>query len=233
MKKAILTVVALILCGVIGFCGWNVYIQYKEDADLKAADSVIKELSPEEEQGSIVVAELQAQNPDVTGWLRIDGTAIDYPVLQAENNFYYLNRDVYKKRNIAGSVFMDYRCPRDMTWFNTIFYGHQNRTGIMFEAIRNYRDAAFYNQHTTGVYMTQDKTYKLQIFAFLIVDHKSPIYEAVFIDNESKQAHLDRIKKDAKWYTDVGIKPTDKIVTMSTCTYERKNARAVLIAKIL
>lgn len=84
--------------------------------------------------------ELLAINPDVAGWIKIDGTAIDYPVLQNSDNAYYLSRDLYKEPNKHGAIFLDCRCEWNG---DKIIYGHHMKDGTMFHDLTLYKNEAF------------------------------------------------------------------------------------------
>lgn len=102
-------------------------------------------------------AALQAQNPDFVAWLDIPGTGIQYPVVQANDNDYYLRRTFSGTQNRAGSIFMDYRCT-DFSDANTILYGHNMRDDTMFAALKAYEDPAFLREHAELTLYTPQQT---------------------------------------------------------------------------
>lgn len=96
------------------------------------------------------LAELQARNPDVCGWLTIDGTNIDYPFVQGATNMDYINRDVTGAFSLSGSVFLDSRCAAGLTDPYTLMYGHHMENGAMFGDVAAFAQADFFAAHTTG-----------------------------------------------------------------------------------
>ena len=95
------------------------------------------------------LAELQARNPDVCGWLTIDGTNIDYPFVQGATNMDYINRDVTGAFSLSGSVFLDSRCAAGLTDPYTLMYGHHMENGAMFGDVAAFAQADFFAAHTT------------------------------------------------------------------------------------
>lgn len=104
-------------------------------------------------KNSAAFDELLTINPDVVGWLKIDGTSINHPVVQNSDNAYYLSHDLYNKPNKHGAIFMDYRCEWNG---NKIIYGHHMKDGTMFHDLTRYKDEAFRRDHDTVLlYNTQ------------------------------------------------------------------------------
>lgn len=84
--------------------------------------------------------DLVKQNPEVFGWLTIEGTNIDYPLLQADNNSKYVNTDVYGNFSLSGSIFLDYKNEKNFTDMNNILYGHHMQKGKMFGQLDQFED---------------------------------------------------------------------------------------------
>jgi len=180
------------------------------------------------------IADLQAKYAGAVGWLTVPGTGIDYPFAQSADNDYYLHRDLDGNYLAAGTLFMDYRCAKDFSGFNTIIFGHHMKNGSMFGALQNFNDQAFFDANKTGVIFLADKTYEIDFMAFAVVKpDDAVIYDTAVTTGEDKTAFLDYVKSAARYYRDVGISADDKIVTLSTCNYEFQNARMVLIGKLV
>jgi len=114
--------------------------------------------------------ELEALNPDVRGWLTIDGTHIDYPLVQGEFDYEYLNKDVYGKYVLSGSIFMSTTNAKDFSDPYTLVYGHHLDNGSMFGDIDKYMDEDFFDKNTTGTLYTTDSTYRIDLFACISAD---------------------------------------------------------------
>jgi len=230
-RKWPMRVLLLLAVAILGVSGWLLYADYRalrqsgEQADLK----------PEPVDGSRLLdfGALLAQYPDITGWLTIDGTVIDYPVVQAADNQYYLTHTADNQVNKLGALFMDYRCSRDFSGFNTVIYGHYLRSGAMFADLHKFKERDYFDTHRTGTLYTPDGTWPLEIFAFVLADSYSEFYDYAFDSPGRCQAHLDRIAAKATFYQEFVATCEDRILTLSTCSYEYKTARALVIAKIV
>src|SRR5690625_852382 len=109
---------------------------------------------------------LLEQNEDVVGWITIDGTQIDYPIVQGEDNFHYLTRNFYHEDSRAGSIYMDFRNDVHLTdEKNVILYGHRMRDGSMFENLTKYLDADFFNEYRMIEFDTLYDSYVGEVFA--------------------------------------------------------------------
>ena len=113
--------------------------------------------------------ELLAINSDVKAWLTLDNTAIDYPVVQGENNFSYINTDVYGDFALAGSIFLDSDCDGSFHDPYSLLYGHHMVNGQMFGDLEKYQDAAFLETHTGGTLLLPDRTCRLEVLGCLLI----------------------------------------------------------------
>ena len=175
---------------------------------------------------------LTAYNDDIVGWIYMEDTLINYPVVQSDDNSYYLRRMLNGKYNIAGTIFMDYRNNADMSDLNTIIYGHNVKNGSMFGDIPKYKEQSFYDAHPVMWFITPDGTYRIDIIAGMITDTSSDAYD-IFDNDESLDTFLEDIIKNSTFKSNVDINGIEKIVTLSTCTYEFDDARYILIGSIV
>ena len=133
---------------------WSGYALWDNSRVYAAADNVqagLLAFKPQpQEDNSLSFGQLRDINPDVCGWLTLDGTAIDYPVVQGESNFTYLNTDVYGSFALAGSIFLDVDCDADFSGRYSLLYGHHMENGRMFGDLDKYKDGTFFRQNTTG-----------------------------------------------------------------------------------
>lgn len=175
---------------------------------------------------------LQKMNPDVLGWIYIEGTNINYPIVQSTDNDYYLNRLVDGTYNGAGSIFMDYRNAPDFSDSHTVIYGHNMKNKTMFAHITEYKKAEFYEEHPVGKIMTPWGNFEFQIVGGYVADPADPAWELYFESEEEFQDWL----RDTMKRSDVGGEYVpvggERIITLSTCSYEFDNARFVLICRI-
>lgn len=178
-------------------------------------------------------AVLQKKYKDIKAWLKQDGTVINYPVAQADDNQYYLYRLISGKWNVKGSLFIDFRNKHPFQDFLTVIYGHRMKDHSMFWHIADYRKASYYSRHPDMMLYTPDGNYKLKIFAAATIPASSPRYQFNFKTKRDKQEYLNWIQKKTVLHTNVKVSAEDHIVMLSTCTYEYHNARAVVFAKML
>ena len=108
------------------------------------------------------LAGLQTVNPDVCGWLTVDGTGIDYPVVQGATNMDYVNRDVYGDFSLSGAIFLDSRCAADLTDPYTVIYGHHMDNSAMFGDVARFAEADYFAAHPAGSISLPDAAYTIE-----------------------------------------------------------------------
>lgn len=167
---------------------------------------------------SMDFAALRVVNPDVLGWILIPGTVVSYPLLQGDDNDYYLDHTWKKWTNVVGSIFLECRNNPDLTDFNTVIYGHRMNNGSMFASLKNYRQQSYWAQHPT-VYITDDNgVHSYEIFAAYEISTVGDTYRLHFSTDQDKQDYIDYCLEQS--VIDTGLTPTvyDRIQTLSTCT---------------
>lgn len=172
---------------------------------------------------------LQAVNPDVVAWIYMEGTSINYPVVQGTDNSYYLNHLFDGTYNNAGCIFMDYRNERDLSGRNTVFYGHRMQSKAMFAPIAEYQNQSFYDEHPVCLVMTPNGNYKLEFFAGYVTDLNSQAWKLEFESDEEYAQWLEEAMAKSTFRSPVQPTAQDRVVTFSTCTYEYNDARYVLV----
>lgn len=168
-------------------------------------------------------------NPDVVGWICIEGTNINYPVVQGSDNIYYMNRLFDGSANGAGSIFMDYRNEPDMSCRNTVLYGHHMKNGTMFNQITQYKQQEFYDQHPTALLMTPGGNYKIEFIAGYVTDMNSAAWKMEFATDEEFSRWLADAIAQSTFISTIEPEAQDRVLTLSTCSYEYADARYVLV----
>ena len=205
---------------------WNIQKDYRAEADLHSAVMAYK--PREDEIVNQGVIDLQAEYPDVVGWLTVPGTSIDYPFVQARDNDRYLRRDLDGNYALAGTLFMDFRCAPDFDSRNTIIYGHNMKNGSMFGGLKAIADQDFFEANRYGTIFLLYETLTLEFFAYLVIDATDEqIYSA-----EPGDGYLVYVRQHARQYCDIALTEDDRIITLSTCAYEYDGARMVLLARM-
>lgn len=185
-------------------------------------------------------ASLYAENKDTIGWLKIDGTEIDYVVMQAPDEINkYLRNDFYGKSSTRGCLFVDEYCDID-TSDNLIIYGHNMHNGTMFADLLKYASEDFGLEHSTihfdTIYEKHDYELVAAIYTDLDGDEETGFryYEYVGAnDEESFEKYCDFIEKNRLYDTGVTLRPGDRILTLSTCSYHSDDGRFILVARRL
>lgn len=178
---------------------------------------------------------LLEQNEDVVGWITIDGTQIDYPILQAEDNFHYLTRNFYHEQSRAGSIYLDYRNDIHLTdERNVIVYGHRMKDGSMFQQLTKYLDKDFFDTHRTIQFDTLYDSYEGEIFAVYNTLTDFNYIQTDFDDDAEFGMLLSQIKDISKFESNVEVTEQDMILTLSTCDYQLDSeaGRLVVQAKL-
>lgn len=226
-----------------------IYIKYKKAEDeykklqnLVDVVEVEKEKpveEPEEEEPIVVDTsvpkvdfnELWKVNKDIVGWIKIDNTPVDYPIVQSNDNEKYLYRTVQGTHNSAGSIFMDYRANAKFEFHNSVLYGHKMKNGTMFGTLYKYKTKSYYEENKYIWLVTRDVTYKYEVFSVYEFDSKEHFYEFNFEDETEYQNYLNYIKNASYYNTGLEVTTDDYILTLSTCTVNLDDTRLAVIAK--
>ena len=177
------------------------------------------------------LAALQEVNSEVIGWIQIPGTELSYPLMQTEDNSYYLDYTWEKKRNPVGAIFMDYRNDRDLSDFNTIIYGHNMNNGSMFGHLHKFKEESFLEEHPYIYLLDESGCHRYEIFGVYEVSvSTAESYQLSFEGNEDKQAFIDACLALSDISTEVEPTIEDHIITLSTCTGRGYSTRWVVQA---
>lgn len=183
-------------------------------------------------QVSMDFSALKEQCPDIRAWLFAEGTRLDYPVVQTDNNEYYLKHLYNGERNSSGALFIDYRNTGLFTDRNTVIYGHFTKDGGMFATVRSYRKQRFYDEHPTMLLYTPAGDYLVELVCGTVEDGNAEFVEFEFDTDSDFHAYIDPRIERSTFKSDVEVGPQDKLVSLCTCSYERENARYMLIGKL-
>lgn len=173
---------------------------------------------------------LKNTNSDFVGWIIVDGTNINYPVVKTQDNDYYLNHNFNHNDDSTGWPFMDYRNNIGMSDDNTIFYGHNLLNNTSFGSISKiFTNNWIRNSSGKIIYLTDNTLYTYQIFSAYYINPES-YYLQTNLDNKVEFLNTLKTRSIVKFNVDVLI--NDKIVTLSTCTNDN-TGRKVIHAKLI
>ena len=179
--------------------------------------------------------DLHEINEDIVGWITINDTKIDYPILQAEDNGYYLNRNYKREDTPAGSIFMDYRNNVAEENRNTIVYGHRMKDDTMFNSLTKYLDEDFLKDHQTVKYDTMYGSYDAEVFAAYYTTTEFDYIQTEFASDQEYGDFLQEVQDKSEIEADFDVGEEDEIVTLSTCDYtlDPDEGRLVVHAKVV
>lgn len=172
--------------------------------------------------------ELKKINNDFKGWITVEGTNINYPVTQYKDNEYYLKHDFFKEPNPAGTVFMDYE-NQEFEDQNTIIYAHYMKNKTLFHNLELFKNKEFFDKNKKITIETENADYEYEIFSIHVPNSKFNYLTTNFSEDDF-QSFINEIQKRSMFETNTNVTTEDKILTLSTCSYEFKNARTVVHA---
>ena len=246
--------IILVVCIIVFICSsalllktvvneYNNKKMYEELSNLVSTNANIEETTAPD------YSALYAKNSDFIGWITVPNTSINYPVLQCDNNDYYLDYNFNKIRDARGAIFMDYRNNPVNLDSNTIIYGHNCYNTTMFSELTNYQKIDFYKTSPVFEFNTVERTYKWKIYGAFITTAKPEEdngyvfnYIYPYMDGENFKGFINEIDKRRLYVTDVDINDDDKMLILSTCvrnldTYKngiktyKADARLVIVAR--
>lgn len=175
---------------------------------------------------------LREINPDVLGWILIPDTKVNYPILQGEDNDFYLKHTWEGKKNSVGSIFLEHRNTSDFTDFNTIVYGHNMNDGSMFANIKRYESMWYWERHPYIYIRTDAGVFRYEVFSSYRAELTGSAYGLSFYQQETRANFLINALEASR--IDTGIEPalTDRILTLSTCSGAGYSNRWVVHARL-
>lgn len=178
----------------------------------------------------IVYDEIIHINPCYAGYIYIANTSIQYPIVQGDDNIFYLTHDILGKTNTRGSIFMDYRNNSGFTDGNTVLYGHNMRDKSMFNQLLNYKDEQFLKNAGTIKILIESEMLEYDVFAAYKIEENEEYLTLNFQDEQDFNQYLDKIKSRTEIDTTYDINCDDRILTLSTCNDAGSSIRYVVHA---
>ncbi len=237
--KGIYTLLMVICVGVFIFALYNVIdimLEYKEIEDYY--EITIDEYVQVDEDGMISyvdLAKLVAKNSDVKGWIYIDGTDINYPLLQGPNNDYYLYRNYDEEYSGAGSIYIEAGNEGDLSDDHTVIYGHNMKNDTMFGTLNEFKVQSHMEAHPYVYILNPSGSwYQYEIFGYYRADVSDGTFD-LFTGNPDRMTEYVNLVASKNYYDNLKLpRDGEKIITLSTCTEDLDdNCRNVLQAKLI
>lgn len=222
----------------LGYYLYNLYLSNKNKY-LYENISYVKNEIPNYTINMQKVASLKVENSDVIGWIQIDNTLIDYPILQNSDNNYYLKHNYKKEKSKYASIFTKNECSISDSNSNLILYGHNMKDSQMFSNLLKYENIDFYNNHKVIKISTdiEENNYIIVAVFKSKVFYNDEInvfryYDYInFEDSNKYNEFINNCKKLQLYDTGVSAEFGEKLITLITCEYSQKNGRMVVVAK--
>ncbi|MFQ6999844.1 MAG: class B sortase [Clostridium sp.] len=235
-------IVYMILLFILIYSGIKIYKWYKDKTSNKEIVEQIKEIVAVEdknedkneykEEYTIDFNKLKEQNKETVAWIKVNNTNIEYPVVKADNNNFYLNHSFDKSENLAGWIFADYRNKFDNTDKNIIIYGHNMRDGSMFGSLKNILNSDWYeNEENTNITLyTENEKCIYKVFSIYKIESEDYYIKTEFSNDNEFEQFVNTIKNRSIKKFDIDVSKEDNILTLSTCANNNRY-RIVLHAK--
>lgn len=264
MKKGLrclFAAMAVICAAIAVWCGYSLYKTLREyergEEDLKQVYEAVENInaqiktenneSPEPELNNEqedkeakekleIYRKLKESNGDLVGWVRIDNTPIDYPVMQTPDDpDFYLTHGFEKNRSVYGMIYMDARCRLDGSCSNYLLYGHHMKNGSMFASLDKYGSEDYYKENPVIRFDTLDECGTWEIFAVFKISASGLVEEKAAMLTAGTEENYNALVEYAKAHSfyDTGITPEwpETLLTLATCEYTQKDGRLLVIAR--
>ena len=227
--NVVMRIIELIFLILLVYSSINIFKWYNNNKENKQiineiAESVtINQETNEEKKYKINFEELKQKNSDTVAWLKVENTNIEFPIVQANNNSYYLTHNFDKKYNVAGWIFADYKNKLDGTDRNIVVYGHNMRNNSMFGSLKDVITEEWYNNEENKyiTFVTENEYQTYQVFSVYQIKTEDYYIQTEFKSNEF-QEFIDTITKRSKKDFGINVSKEDTILTLSTCANNNK-----------
>lgn len=242
MKKKILLILEVLFAGIFIFSAYKIITIHNEsdistayydqirninDKDVNKGEESKVKVNPYED----TIKALKETNADVLGWVKINGTDVDYPIAAGVDNVFYLKHMIDKTYNEYGAIFMDMRNHVDFSNRHTVIYGHNALNGSMFGSLKNYKNEEYFKEHPLITIYQEDQVLVYEVFGFGEIKVTSDIYMFDFEDDQTFMNFSKELCNQLN--TDAVLNVDDKILTLSTCTDYNDAKRFIVSAKLV
>lgn len=236
-KVLIINIIQILLIVVLVYSAIHIAIWYKNNESNK---EIIKETlktvkinddTKTKQKYEVDFKELKNKNSDTIAWLKVENTNIEFPIVKANDNSYYLSHNFNKEYNKAGWIFADYKNKFDTTDKNIVIYGHNMRDNSMFGSLKDVIKKEWYNNESNKyiTLITEEEYHIYEVFSVYKIEKEDYYIKTNFKNNEFEE-FINTIKERSKKDFNVKVTKDDNILTLSTCANNNKY-RVVLHAK--
>lgn len=252
-SRALYYVILLVLLGVLVFSAVKIISYFKQQSDAANAQQEISDnyitpgtstdgdntddtqkdndkdkttKTPDDETITVDFDKMIADYPDVVGYIYCANTNLKNPIQYGKGNDYYLTHDSKGNTNNNGSIFVEQVNSGSFSDNNTIIYGHNMKSGMMFADLTKYKDKSYYSSHPYIYIYTPSQNYRLDLYAGFVCEHDDEVYATSLTQDQLKA-----MAAKSTFTSNIGT-PTGKTVTLSTCSYEFDNARYVVVGAL-
>ena len=209
-----------------------------EEANITTQENIEETINQQTER-ILKVQKLQEENSDIVGWLEIEGTSINYPVLQGTDNEYYMTHNYKKQKSKNGSIFLS----KDYDWSipssNLLIYGHNLNNGTMFQELLKYEKEEFYKKHPIIRFTTNKEDAEYEIISVfksrVYYKTEKNVFRYYFFVNANSEAEYNEFVQNAKkaslYDIDKTAKFGDQLITLSTCSYHVEDGRFAVVGR--
>ena len=209
-----------------------------EEANITTQENIEETINQQTER-ILKVQKLQEENSDIVGWLEIEGTSINYPVLQGTDNEYYMTHNYKKQKSKNGSIFLT----KDYDWSipssNLLMYGHNLNNGTMFQELLKYAKEEFYKEHPIIRFTTNKEDAEYEIISVfksrVYYKTEKNVFRYYFFVNANSEAEYNEFVQNAKkaslYDIDKTAKFGDQLITLSTCSYHVEDGRFAVVGR--
>ena len=226
--SAVATVISM---SIMAFAGYMIY----ENTSIQQTAYGTQNLQykPQEDGDCVSVDDLLANITDAVGWITMDDTHIDYPVVQGTDDLFYASHDVNKDQSLTGAIYMQAKNKGDFSQSYNLLYGHHMDNGAMFGDLTNYLKSDYFNSHLTGKLTTPSKVYDITVISVVKTDaYEDSVYGITSLDWDGYQNNILGNDNIQVVNTNPKVKDADKFLVLSTCEGGATNGRVLLICKI-
>ena len=216
---------------IMAFSGYMIY----ENAYLqhRAFSSASIQYKPDLQEETVSIDELMSNIPDAVGWITMDETHIDYPVVHGKDDLFYASRDIYQQPSLTGAIYLQAKNAGDFAESYNLLYGHHMDNGAMFGDLTKYLDPGFFNSHLTGTLVTSKEVFDIEVISVIETDaYEDATYGITSMDWNGYTANILNNSNITVVNTNSAVTSADKFLVLSTCEGAATDGRILLICKL-